>query len=191
VRHMEISNKTFGIFCLVVVGVTVYVRAQSIHSEPAAPQPPTITQSVASTAAPKQHRSIPNSTLPPDMTATTDTQVVSDDQAPPGDAQPTETAPGTVQPTTPKVDSSTVAVNGQQDDLTEQDDVGDFVGNETDAETPPVNNGWQLSDRDTLRLALQSMPPEQREVFRVMWFSMTPDDRADLLDQIRGTQQGG
>ena len=183
---MEISNKTFGIFCVAVVCVTVYVRAQSIDSkQKSVASPPVVTQTVAE--KPKRRRGIPNSTLPPDPNAQIDTQPAADDSPVTVEAVPDNPQVSTL-PITPQTSDTPITPNSEQDDLTYQDDLGDLTDPIAADETPPANNGWPLSDRDTLRLMMRTMPEEQRDEFRVMWFSLTPDERSDVLDQIRGSQ---
>jgi hypothetical protein len=178
---MEISNKVFGVICVAIVVVTVVVRAQSMsHPAPVAAvveEPKVVTQ------APKKHHGIPNSALPPDpFAASTDDQSAVADAPVTVDNLPPETPPATEAPAAPpKVDEAPAdAANGGNEDMTYTDDLGP----ETDG-PPPAPNGIQFSDRDVLRIMLASMPPEQRESFRLMWFTMGPDDRQEVIDQLR------
>jgi len=187
---MEISNKTFGIFCVVVVGVTVYVRAQSIRPEVHPTAIASDTQTVASAPKPKRRRPIPDSALPPDVYASSNLDQSGLDAAPVTlDAVPLPTPTATTPPATPPVAPSTTPAAdpnaGSEEDLTYQDDLGPM------ADAAPTNNTIQLTDRDMLRIMLTAMPEQQRDSFRLMWFTMSPDDRQGFLDQLRGDQQGG
>jgi hypothetical protein len=182
---MEISNKAFGIICLGVVAVTVYVRAQSLHS----PAQTVVVAEAPKTVEPtvkQRHHGIPDSPLPPDpyASATTD-QTPSDDAPITVEAVPT--APS--QPPAPAATTQPADAAGSdsaaEDDLTYQDDIGPM------ADDVPTNNSVQLSDRDMLRIMMNSMPDQQQNSFRMMWFTMTPDDRQDFLDQLRDIQQTG
>jgi len=183
---MEISNKAFGIICVGVIVVTVYVRAQSVHSDAA---PVTVVQAPKVVAqTPQRRHGIPDSAMPPDQSATTaDDQPIADDApitlstAPVDQSQNAAPAAKTPAPNTAPTDGN----DGQEDDLTYTDDIGPM------AEAAPTNNAIQLSDRDMLRIMLGSMPVDQQESFRLMWFNMTPDDRQGFLDQLRDTQNGG
>ena len=183
---MEVNNKTFAIFCVAVVAVTFYVRAQSVHTPVSTATEPVVTKAVAE--KPTKRRGIPNSVMPPDLTASTDTQVTADDGTVATDGLPDGQPVAKTQSAVPQINEP---INDDQDDVTYQDDVGNLYDANADTEQPQANDGWPISDRDTLRLMMRTMPPDQRDDFRVMWFTMTPDERGDFLDQVRGSLQGG
>jgi len=180
---MEISNKSFVVFCVAVAAVAVYVRAQSVHSTaapaPAVEAPRTVVK------APVRHHGIPDSPMPPDPYANSGEDQAGVDNAP----VTLEATPDTPPPvaTAPKAPEAAETTDGNgQEDLTYVDDLGDMAD-----PAPATTNEWQLSDRDMVRVLLGSMPEEQRDSFRIMWFNMSPDDRQTFLDQMRGSQQGG
>jgi len=47
------------------------------------------------------------------------------------------------------------------------------------------------TDRDLLRMMMGTISPRQREEFRALWFTMSPDDRQNIIDEVRGNLQGG
>lgn len=183
---MEISNKAFGVFCVAVVVVTVYVRAQSLQQKPAQPEVAVESTKVERVAqSTKKHHGIPDSPMPPDPFADSNVQAtVADSSATVDEAPADETAPPAVAQPAPDAAAATDSTLAD-DDLTYTDDLGPM----DDAVAP--NNPPQLSDRDMLRIMLGSMPEEQRESFRLMWFTMSPDDRQDFLDQLRESAQSG
>lgn len=177
---MNVSNRTFIVFCILVVAGAAFVRAQILQkgNKPALVEAPA-TQVVAKTEV--QHRSIPDSAMPalPPLDATSDPQA-GDDGPVTVDAQ----APAKQPDKQPAVNDPNA---NNDDDLIYQDDIGD------DTQTPPANNnnGMQIPDRVMLQMMLNEMTPQQEQSFRMMWFTMTPDDRQDFLDQLRGQDQGG
>ena len=186
---MEISNKTFGVFCVAIVGITVYVRAQSVQSEVKPVAVAAKTEAVE--PARKIKRPIPNSTLPPDPFASTpvDQPVVDETPVIVGDvpgAAPQTVAPGTpnsVAETTPSPSADETAA--AEEDLSYLDDIGDM------ASAVPTDNSVEIADRNMFRVIMNTMTNTQRDAFRMMWFTMSPDERLDFLAQLRGEQQGG
>ena len=182
---MEISNKTFGVICVAVCVVVVYVRAQSIHPAPTAPPPAPEVVAVTEKAPKVRHR-IPDSPLPPGMTndATSDDEpiVLAGDITPVADP-----VKASVPPSAPPVASAppSAAPNSVDESLTYQDDLEDLVPE------PQANNTMQLSDRDVLRIMLGTLNQQQRAEFQTLWYTMSPDERQNLIDEVRGSQQGG
>jgi len=185
---MEVSNRAFGIFCVAVFGVVLYVRAQSVHSPATvAAAPPVVTETVV--RAPRVHRGIPDSTLPPDPNAintTSDDQPIIVGGDLPADQAPTSAPATTDKPATPPatVTSPTVV----QENLVDQDDLGDL---DDVPDTATTNSQLEPTDRDLLRMMMGTISPRQREEFRALWFTMSPDDRQNIIDEVRGNLQGG
>ena len=177
---MEISNKTFGVICVAVCVVVVYVRAQSVRP-PVQATPPTSEVTVAVAKTPTKHRRIPDSPLPPGMAteATSDDEpiIVASDIAPAPDlAKPVASAPAVASapPSAPPP--------AADDSLTYDDDLSDLSPQNS------YNSGMQLSDRDVLRIMLGTLNQQQREEFQTLWYTMTPDERQNLIDEVRGSQ---
>lgn len=54
-------------------------------------------------------------------------------------------------------------------------------------DTPPDNGG--LSDRTVYGIVVDNLPPDERDTFERSWALMTPQERADLLDEFRSNLQ--
>jgi len=183
---MEINNKAFWVICVAVVGVTFYVRAQSTQT-PAATEAPKITQTVVQ--KPKPRRPIPNSAMPPEPPGQTDDQTAQDDtpvtiEAIP-DPAPVAAAPATAPAATQPNDNSANA-DPSIDDLASIDDIGSLMD-----PTPADITAQQNSDRELLRVMIGGLPREQRDAFRLMWYTMSTGDRQDFIDQLRGNLPQG
>jgi hypothetical protein len=184
---MEISNKAFGIICVTVVVVAAYVRAQTLHSTATTTTTAVVEAPKVVARAPKKRHGIPDSALPPSPV-----DASSDDQSIAGDTPITVDSVVPDQPPAAPVAKQPAAQPAETDnsntgdeDLTNTDDLGSM------AQNAPADNSLELSDRDMLRIMLSAMPNEQRESFRMMWFTMSPDDRQEFLNQLRASQQGG
>ncbi len=53
--------------------------------------------------------------------------------------------------------------------------------------TPPDNGG--LSDRTVYNIVVDNLSPDDRDTFEKSWALMSPQDRADMLDQFRANLQ--
>ncbi len=190
---MEISNRTFGLFCVAMVGVVVFVRAQSSKAPVVVVAAPTEVARVESKQPARKH-GIPDSTVPPEMNMSigTDDQPIlvgSDaniDRPVPLPMDPSPSAPPAAPASTPQPDPNADASN-----LASQDDIsGDVASLMDQQQQEQVSNDMQISDREVLRLMMSSMNRRQREELAALWYTMSPDDRQNLLDQVRGSQQG-
>lgn len=54
-------------------------------------------------------------------------------------------------------------------------------------DTPPDNGG--LSDRTVYSIVVDNLTPDDRDTFEKSWVLMSPQDRADMLDQFRANLQ--
>lgn len=175
---MKVDNRAFWIVCIGVIAITAYLRAQSLQTKAAAAVP--VTAAPAQSPAPRRPHPIPDSPMPPDNFAANSDAQAGDDS--PVTVDSSELPQQQAQTSAPTGDNA--AENGNEDDLTNTDDIGDL------ADPSPTNNSLQFSDRDMLRVMMTQMTDSEQQSFRMMWFTMTPDDRQDFLDQLRG-QQGG
>jgi len=50
----------------------------------------------------------------------------------------------------------------------------------------PVTEPGVVSDQEILNQILSTLDPDQRAAFSIQWSTMTPEDRQDILDNMRG-----
>ena len=184
---MQISNRAFIAYCLVIFGAFVYIRAQSVKTEPtvaAVAQADEVQDKLPKT--PIVRHGIPNSTLPPDVNngfVPGDPPIVlpEDSAAPLAKAeQKPVVSTGLSTPVTPPAKMT----EATQDSIVNQNDLGDLTAEQAPTVSP------ELSDRDVLRIMWGTLSDQQRDNFRAVWSTMNPDERQTLIDEVRGSRQG-
>ena len=187
---MEISNRTFGLFCVAMVGVVIYVRAESVRPTVVVAAPP-VAVAENETKRPTKKHGIPDSSVPPEMNPVggmDDQPILVNGGVDPDQPVPLPMSAPTDAPAAPAATPPPTDAAPQDESLANQDDISDVVANLADQQQQA--NQMQITDRDVLRLMLSSLNGRQRQELEALWYTMSPDDRQDLIDQVRGTQQG-
>lgn len=194
---MELSNRSIGIICASVLVGAIAVRTQSQAGPPTLASNEAVSSSdINSLPTPAVDNSwaTQHTTYLPGNTTTIHKPQVTSYSHPISGNVPDDQAAYTATPYDNTADDST---SGDQtdDNGNVADDAGTYsaAANNDDPSTydevPDVQarrDPGDITDQEMLSRLMATMSADQRQDFRAMWVTMSPPERQDFLDEMRG-----